>query len=400
MKQNLSIIITKLEGGGAERMASNLSILLSEKYNVFLIVFDSTEIKYPYEGQLIDLNIPASNNSLSRLLNLYKRVKVVKKIKKEHSIHHSISLLDGPNIVNILSKCNDKIIISVRNRLSFFIKSSLKRFRIRVLYSKADTIVSLSKEVERDLVDEFKIKGQLISTIYNSCDVAHITKLANEDLEDTYKDLFDNYEVIVTVGRLEEQKAHWHLIRAFKKVKESRPNTKLLIFGKGSLEHQLKQLVLDLGLEEDVIFGGYVKNTFKYVSRSQLFVFSSIVEGLGNVILEAMACGLPIVSTDCVAGPREIISPSTNIRSRANSIEHGEYGLLTPVCDGVMYGSNVDLTKEESFLAQAILEILGNEKTKEKYKKASINRITDFSPEVISTMWTDIIGGEKNVYHN
>ncbi|MES1038118.1 glycosyltransferase [Peribacillus simplex] len=391
MKKNLGIIITKLEGGGAERMASNLSLLLSDQYNIYLLVFDTRDIKYPYNGQLVNLDIPASNNPLSRIINVIRRVNKVRKIKQNFNINFSISLLDGPNIVNILSRNGDKVIISVRNKLSFFIKSSFKKLRLKLFYNKADQVVSLSEMVKLDLIKEFNVREELITTIYNSCDAKHIANLSNANIDEDYSRLFEKYEVIVTVGRLEEQKAHWHLIRAFKKVKSVRPNVKLLIFGKGSLENYLRKLVIDLDLTEDVIFAGYVKNTFKYVKRSEMFVFSSIVEGLGNVILEAMACGVPVVSTDCFAGPREIIAPDTNLQKSAREIEHSKFGILTPVCDGIKYSATDSLTKEENLLSEAIVEVLSNNEVKEKYKKASIQRIKDFSPEVISKEWIKLI---------
>ncbi|WP_156573216.1 glycosyltransferase [Bacillus luti] len=398
MKKNLAIIITKLEGGGAERMASNLSILLSEKYNVSLIVFDTKDIKYPYNGQLIDLGIPAANNPLNRIFNLVRRVKKLRDLKKKLNINFSISLLDGPNIVNILSRQEDRVIISVRNKLSFFVKSRLKKNRLKFLYNKADNVVSLSEMVKLDLIEEFGIKEDIISTIYNSCDTERILELSNENINDYYSDLFDDYEVIVTVGRLENQKAQWHLIRAFKKIKEVRPNAKLLIFGKGSLEEYLIKLVDELQLNEDVIFAGYVKNTFKYVKRSKVFVFSSVVEGLGNVLLEAMACGIPIVSTDCFAGPREIIAPNTNVKTSARGIEYGEFGILTPVCDGKKYDGFTSLTQEENFLAEAVIEVLSNNEVNKKYTEASLQRIKGFSPEVISKEWIKLIENKEGSY--
>lgn len=398
MKKNLAIIITKLEGGGAERMASNLSILLSEKYNVSLIVFDTNDIKYPYNGQLIDLGIPAANNPLNRVFNLVRRVKKLRDLKKKLNINVSVSLLDGPNIVNILSRQEDRVIISVRNKLSFFVKSKLKKRRLKLLYNKADDVVSLSEMVKLDLIEEFGIKRDVISTIYNSCDTERILELSNENINESYSSLFNNYEVIVTVGRLENQKAQWHLIRAFKKIKDVRPNAKLLIFGKGSLEGYLIKLVDELQLNEDVIFAGYVKNTFKYVKRSKVFVFSSVVEGLGNVLLEAMACGIPIVSTDCFAGPREIIAPNTNVKISTQEIEYGEFGVLTPVCDGKKYDGFTSLTKEENFLAEAVIEVLSHNEINKKYAEASLQRIKEFSPEVISEEWINLIENKEGSY--
>lgn len=390
MKKNLAIIITKLEGGGAERVASNLSLSLSDEYNVYLLVFDCKEIKYPYMGELVDVGIPASNNSVSRIINVMRRIYRVRRIKRDYNISVSISLLDTPNIVNILSSGKDKVIISVRNKLSFFIKRPLDKLRIRVLYNKADSIVALSNLVKKDLSENFKVKNNKIKSIYNSCDVDRITELSEEKVEKKLEELFNTNDVLVTVGRLEDQKAQWHMIRSFKRVKENRPNVKLLIIGKGSLEAYLRNLTKELSLEEDVLFLGYVENPFKYVSKAKIFVFSSVVEGLGNVLLEAMACGLPVISTDCQAGPREIIAPNTPLESKANSAEFHKYGVLVPVCDGIKYNLS-ELTREEVVLSDAILDMLKDKEKLKLYRESSLKRVRDFNPDRIDEEWKNLI---------
>ena len=143
MKKNIAIIITKLNGGGAERCASNLSVELSKHYNVFLITFDAANVAYPYGGKLIDLNIPKSNGGIKRYIGVLKRTLMLRKIKKENLIDVSISLLEGPNLVNVLSKRRDKTIVSIRNCMS---KQSGGRFAnaiIKFASQKADLTVSL-----------------------------------------------------------------------------------------------------------------------------------------------------------------------------------------------------------------------------------------------------------------
>ena len=158
--KNIAIIITKLNGGGAERCASNLSIELSKKYNVKLIVFDATNITYPYGGELIDLNIANSDGMLSKAINVIKRVKKVREIKKKYKIDCAISLLDGPNIVNVLSSRGERTIVSVRNMLSHEPVSALRKKLIRFTSVHSDVTVSLSEMVKYDLVKYFDIPIQ------------------------------------------------------------------------------------------------------------------------------------------------------------------------------------------------------------------------------------------------
>ena len=146
---NIAIIITKLNGGGAERCASNLSVELSKKYNVYLIVFDGSNITYPYAGTLINLDIVDSHNTFSRIINVIKRVHAIKKIKRDNHIKCSVSLLDGPNIVNVLSKGKEKVIVSVRNRLSGENVGRLRRKLIQLCSKYSDITVALSKMVKK-----------------------------------------------------------------------------------------------------------------------------------------------------------------------------------------------------------------------------------------------------------
>ena len=129
-----------------------------------------------------------------------------------------------------------------------------------------------------------------------------------------FQELF-SFPVVINVARLEEQKGQEYLIRSFVRIKKEIPLTKLVILGEGHLEHKLRDLAKGLGLEQDVVFLGWQKNPFKFLAYSKVFVLSSLWEGFPNTLLEAMALGLPVISTDCPSGPNEII-------------KHGENGFL------------------------------------------------------------------------
>ena len=236
--KNVAIIISKLEGGGAERTASNLSIFLSKYYNVHLIVFDCRNMKYPYKGTLHDLKLPPSKN---KLMNIIRRTKSIKRIKKTEDITCSISFMDGPNIVNILSKYRDKVITSVRvcmsatdekHSLKFLLNKTIMRFVSKFSYK----IVALSKGVKMDLVKNYKVPSEKICIIYNPCDGKMLLNISKPNKIN----LFDKNEFIIsTMGRLEIQKGQWHAIRAFAFAKKYMPNAKLYILGTGALELRL-----------------------------------------------------------------------------------------------------------------------------------------------------------------
>lgn len=391
--KNIAIIITKLNGGGAERCASNLSIELSKKYNVKLIVFDATNMTYPYGGELINLDIANSNGMWSKGVNIIKRVKKVREIKKKYKIDCAISLLDGPNIVNVLSSCGEKTIVSVRNMLSHEPMSALRKKLVRFTSIHSDVTVSLSEMVKHDLVNYFGIPKDRITTIYNHCDAQLLRDLCKDSPAGINVD--PNKVNYVTMGRLNKQKGQWHLIRAFQKVAKEIPNAHLYIMGEGELEQPLKNLISELHLENSITMTGYIKNPHGIYNQCDVFVFPSLFEGLGNVLLEALAFDMPIISSDCEAGPREILAPNTDILTKATDMELAEYGVLVPVCDGNHFNATDPLTREEECLANAMVYLNNNHEVKNSYKIRAINRMVCFDKQFIMSEWVNVIEGRE-----
>lgn len=389
--KNILLIVQKLNGGGAERAIANLSKDLSKKFNVFLAVFDGSNIAYPYSGELIDLQLPPQKGKVNKVKNIIKRIKMIKKIKREKEIFCSISFMPGANLVNILSKKYDFVITSERNMMSMIIKSKISKFVIKKIAQYSDKTVALSNGVKEDLISNFRIKDSKIVTIYNSCEKKWFMRTSNKT-EEIISQLNDKNKYIVTVGRLHYQKGQWHLLKAFKLIQHNIPEARLIILGVGELEYDLKCLANNLGIADKVKFYGYVKNHHKILEKCNVFVFPSLVEGLGNAILEAMACGLPIISTDCFSGPREIIAPNTEIINKISNYEECEFGILVPPfkMEG-MDLNNLDISKEERIMAKAIEKVLVNEEIAKYYSKRSLNRINDFSSEKICKEWIELI---------
>lgn len=389
--KNIAIIITKLNGGGAERCASNLSIELSKKYNVKLIVFDATNMTYPYGGELISLDITSSNGLLSKAVNVIKRVKKVRDIKKKYEIDCAISLLDGPNIVNVLSSYKEKTIVSVRNMLSHEPMNALRKMLVRFTSIRSDVTVSLSEMVKYDLVNYFNIPKEKITTIYNHCDAQLLKDLCKNN--PTKISVDSSNANFVTMGRLNKQKGQWHLIRAFKKVVEEIPNAHLYIMGEGELEQQLKNLICELNLENSITMTGYIKNPHGIYGQCEAFVFPSLFEGLGNVLLEALAFDMPIISADCEAGPREILAPDTDLLTKASDMEMAEYGVLVPVCDGNHFNATEPLTREEECLANAMIYLHNNAEIRDSYHNKAKVRMENFNKQLVMDEWAKVIEG-------
>ena len=230
------------------------------------------------------------------------------------------------------------------------------------------------------MIKKFNISDSKLVTIYNFCEPIVYKKSIQK------KDHF----VVVNVGRLSEPKGQWHLIRAMKYVCNVNNNIKLKIFGEGEYRNNLELLIKKLKLEKNIELCGYVKNPFEQISKADLYVSSSLREGLPMSLIEAGFCNLPIISTDCDAGCREILAPNTPIDKKTNEIEYAKYGILVPVCkDGTI--EQFELTENEKVLGDSILYMFNNEKKRKEYCKLSLQRSYDFTPEKIMYKWKEIL---------
>src|SRR3989344_3438419 len=322
----IAFLINSMAGGGAERVVSVLLKNLSRNgRKIFLIVLDD-KLYYEIPKDVVVIKLSSNLNSLpKKVLSIFFAVFAVKKIVKENNIELIFSFLGRSNYINILSRIlgsKHKVLISERvdpsfmhssgNAISFFNKLSIK-----FLYKKAGTVTCNSIGIKDSLVRDFSISPDKIKVIYNPLDITRIEELLQEDLDTECQKIF-NFPVIINVARLEKQKGQEYLLRAFVKVRKEIPHANLVILGEGELGQSLKDLSKQLGIQESVYFLGWQKNPFKFVARSKVFVLSSLWEGFPNTLIEAMVCGLPVISTDCPSGPNEII-------------ENGKSGLLVPV---------------------------------------------------------------------
>jgi glycosyltransferase involved in cell wall biosynthesis len=392
--KNLAILIPKLSGGGAERAASKLSLYLDEKkYNKYIIVYNSDNNNYPYGGKLIDLNSKPIANSLGKIYKFFNRIRKVKRIKKEYNIDTTISLLASSNLVNILSKVDDQVIVSVRNYISRSLQGyygEVYKFLIRQFYNRADRVVPVSNQIKYDLIENYGIKKDKIKVIYNSYNINNIKRLSKEKIENKYKNIF-NKPTIINMGRLEKQKGQLNLIRAFKKSKEEIKNLQLVILGQGNLEKKLKNLISDLNLVDSVHLLGFQNNPFKYISKSDLFVFPSLFEGFPNALLEAMACSVPVISSDCKSGPKEILTMNPDLNNTTKNTKYTDFGVLVPVCENSFDNTDEPLSREEQILSDTILEVIKNESKIKKYSELSYKRVNDFTIEKVIDSWNEII---------
>lgn len=256
----------------------------------------------------------------------------------------------------------------------------------KLLFSRAKLIVAVSRLIANDLQEHYGVSPKNIAVIPNPIDGENIRRLLKEPLPADLERIFQG-PVVATMGRLTRQKGQWHLLRAFCAVKKEVPAANLVILGEGELRGELEELRHDLSLDESVHFLGWQKNPFAFLGRAKLFALSSLWEGLPDALLEAMACGLPVVSSDCRSGPREILAPLTDIRTQAESVEDAEYGILVPPFSGEIQNASQSLSQEEEFLASSIVRVLKDPSLHEKLSQKSRERALSHDVGAVIPQW-------------
>lgn len=302
VKKTIVIIVPTLSNGGAERVAASLSLFFPDNIEVLYVLYQN-KISYDYKGRTISLNIDPSKSIFLKGFNfLWRLIKLKSILLKEKPIA-VFSFMEDPNLINIL--LNKKAIISVREPKSLSVKNDFKnRLIIQRFYNRSERIISVSQGIKDDLIHNFNIKPFLIEVIHNPVDAASIKKLSMEKLDKEHEWIFKN-KVIISVGRLSHEKAQDDLIRAYAQLMDI-PDLSLVLLGEGEDKAALKKIVLENKLLDRVHFLGFQKNPYKFIAKSKLFVLSSKWEGFPNVVLEAMACNIPVISSDCPTGPSEI----------------------------------------------------------------------------------------------
>lgn len=364
-RTNIMTFVKDLRGGGAERIAVNvLQGLSNEGFAQQLVL---VEAQGPFLKQL-PKNV--------RLINLAKGGRVARAIiplalqLRRQRPDVLVAHLAHANIAALLAKqlagVRTKVVIVEHND-----NSSLDRTRMRslpsrllqyfkaALYRRADAVVAVSEGVSRYVEATFGVSAARVHTIYNPVVSDELITRSYLPLEHPW---FKEGEpkVLLAVGRLEEQKDFSTLLRAFALLRQQRP-CRLLILGEGELRGKLEAEVDALGLSGEVALPGFVENPYAYMRCASVLILSSCWEGLPTVLIEAMACGCPVVATDCPSGPREIL-------------DNGRYGPLVPVGD-------------TSALAAAIADMLSTPTPKEVLEASTAR----FSYECAIRCYADLL---------
>lgn len=347
----LFILIPSLEKGGIERSMSRLSKgLLDRGWDVSVISEKPSKESISYFDErvkLLSLGSSFINQNSNIIFSIFKNILYYFKVKKYIKKYSPDVLLAVKNIpvsifLKIVLKNKFKLIIreavnpkyssiTQRTLLSRIFVNNLKK----LLYPNADNIIAISEGVKQSLVKNFNLDSSKIQTIYNPSADEKILSLAKEDID---RDLISNRPLIVSIGRLTKQKDHITLLKAFNKI-HSNIDCNLYIIGEGSERRNLEKFIKNNNIDNKVKLLGYQNNPWKFLSKSNLFVLSSIWEGFGNVIVESMLIGIPVISSDCPSGPREIL----NNGKSGKLFQVGDYNHLANIIKETISSDNSKL---------------------------------------------------------
>ena len=382
IKKKVFILINTLGTGGAERVVSVLIQHWKDRYDITLVLLtDLVEYELPENITIIHLNQPFLENGFMTMGKLLLLARKYKNICNKGNADVSISFLKRPNYISCMSKeMGNKatMIISERSYFSEHLKTfspiqrKLSIYLTEKLYPKADKIITNSEMMKIDLKTNFNIRASY-EVIPNPMNIRFMKKMSEEEVDFPGNNQF----TFIHVGAFRKEKNQKGLILAFDQIKHL--NIRLILLGHRYLKEELKAMVKEMNLDSRITFLDFDTNPFKYLSKSDCFVLPSKLEGFPNSLVEAMSCGLSVISTDCKSGPREILAPDTDpVFSLSDDIEIAEYGILVPV-------NNIDL------LAKAMEKMVTDPSLHQKMKEKAFKRSLDFDSEKIMDKFNRLI---------
>ncbi len=308
---HMAFMIGALTKGGAERVMTNLiDYFVQKNHQVTLVTQYQREDEYTLNNRAkrILSDITPEETGKSRILNFVKRFRKLRNIWKSEKPDAILVFIGKNNIMTLLTAwgLHIPVIVSVRADPNQEYSGKLLRFLARFLFRFAAGVVLQTNQCK-----EFFPKA-----VQNKAVILH-NPVNPEFFEEPYCGERDH--TIVSVGRLDDNKNQQLIIRAFANILPLHPDYRLIFYGTGENLTMLRSLVKDLKIENEVIFAGVVGHVAQYIKKAGVFVLSSNTEGMPNALIEAMALGIPVISTDCPCG------------GPADLIRHEKNGLLTPV---------------------------------------------------------------------
>ena len=416
LSTKILLLIPNLGLGGAQRVFHDHSVELAKHYAITEAVFNlEGGDLYPSGNPVVSLAVSGGGGTLAKLQNFRRRISGLRQLRERLRPAVVISHLEGADYVNLLSGGPGKTILcvhgskmhdaNIRGAVGWLRKNVL----ISMLYNRADRIVTVSRDIIPELIQGFGVKSSKLLTINNFFEVAQVEAKSHEPLSAAEAAVYAAAPVLVTSGRLTLQKNQAPLFDSFAALLRRQP-AKLVFMGDGELRDALTARARELGLrvyaawealapltpDYDVYFLGLQQNPFKYLRPATAFMFPSYWEGFPMALGEAMICGIPVLSTNCPTGSREMLAPETTTPiTPLRTAERGTYGLLLP-----MLTQPATLAADQAIWTKAMDALLADAAEQKRLGQLARERMQDLTRERIFGQWVQLVEEVQNFTNN
>lgn len=357
-KKKIAFVIGSLSSGGAERVITNLSNSLINRFDIVIITFSKSIPFYPLDERIRviacrDSAISPSSIFQSLKLNVYLTKRIYQILKTEQ-INIAIGFITSANILTTIAAKIRHIPCIISERNNPLVEDVPKFWVIlrKFVYPMADKLILQTKGVRK--IYEKKVKQNKITVLPNPI---------SQELSKLRDDTVPKEKIILTVGRLDKNKCQDQLIKAFNALNPQ--DWQVQIIGDGNKKEELNSLIESYNLTDKIEIISKVKRIDKYYNKASIFVFTSKTEGFPNALLEGMHFGLPCISTDCNFGPSDLIEDGTN-------------GFLVPINDLVTLKDKLSL-------------LINNKLLRTQFSEKSIKTTEAYQSKIVVEKWESLI---------
>lgn len=355
--KRILLIVPALHQGGFEKVCVATARLLQPHFQVRIAIFDSADIAYDTRGiPVADLHLPSRPGRLGKICNVFLRGLKLRALMRREKIDIAYSFGPTANLANIAAGGRAEKWLGIRSYMDMG-----HPMQIRLFCRCADRVICCSDAICGEVRDKYRCDKAV--TLNNPFDIRQMRLMAEQ--EEAVLPWTEG-RILVSMGREDAVKGFWHLLKSFSLVHRAFPDTRLMIVGEGEFS-AYKKLAEGLGIADAVCFTGLRKNPYPYLKRGSLYVLTSYYEGFPNAMVEAMAMGLPVIATDCMTGPREILED--------------RYGILIPNMSPKEDFDPHHITEEEKNLARRIEALLQDADRMAHYSEMALRRAGDYTTE-------------------
>ena len=374
----VSILLPDFRAGGAERVNINLANeFVARGYAVDMVVMQAIGDLMP----LLDPRIRVINLGAARMRGVLRPLaRYLREMQPTSLLACMWPLTFIAALARLVARVDTRLVVAEHSTWSAvgWYANARNRFILAAstywAYRRADAVVTVSLGAAHDMARIARLPSERVTAIYNPI-VGGVKTPASQPLPDPSRWQSGAHQKILAVGTLKEIKDYATLLRAFARLRNT-TNAKLLILGEGEERNALERLIGELGIDDDVFLPGFASSTERYYRTADLFVLSSVGEGLPTVIVEALEQGTPVVSTDCRSGPREIL-------------DNGRYGALVPVGDPEALANSMKHALESPHDKEAL---------KARAADFSVNKAADAYLDLLLPDWREYAAQKQASY--